>query len=381
MKIDKYKKAISVILDCNPKDIFLYWKGRVALYAILKAMNIGKGDEVILPAFTCVVVPNAILYLGAVPVYVDIEKKTYNMDISKVDSAITKKTKAIISQNTFGLTSNLESLLDIAAKFNLFTIEDCAHGFGGFYKGKPNGAYCDAAFFSTQWNKPYSTGVGGILLVNKENLKEKVQALESSKINASLSEKFSLSILLLLKRLLIHESTYYRAINVYRYFSRKNFVVGSNELIEISNIVMPNNYFKNISDIQVSAGLKSLKNLAALNKLRKENARVYNGFLKRNNKVSISDDLITDHLFLKFPLLVSDRESFFQLARKANVILGDWFLSPIHPVKRNLTFWKFEANKFPNAVYISEHIVNLPTEVKNTDKIIQFLTKNLDLVL
>ena len=84
MKANKYKKAIASILECSPDNIFLYWKGRVALYAILKAMGVKEGDEVIVPAFTCIVVPNAVIYLGAKPVYVDISVEDYNTDINKL---------------------------------------------------------------------------------------------------------------------------------------------------------------------------------------------------------------------------------------------------------------------------------------------------------
>ena len=72
MSADHYRQKIASVLKCHPEQVFLYWKGRVALYAVLKAMGIREGDEVIIPAFTCVVVPNAILYLSAKPVYVDI---------------------------------------------------------------------------------------------------------------------------------------------------------------------------------------------------------------------------------------------------------------------------------------------------------------------
>ncbi len=170
----KYKKALASILKCSEHNVFLYWKGRVALYAILKSLDLSEGDEVILPAFTCVVVPNAIIYAGLKPVYVDISPKTLNMDISLVKDAITDKTKVILCQNTFGLSSNIEEIILIAKKFNLITIEDCTHGFGGTYKGKPNGSFCDAAFFSSQWNKPFSTGIGGFLLVNNEKILTKV---------------------------------------------------------------------------------------------------------------------------------------------------------------------------------------------------------------
>ncbi len=74
----KYKVLISQFLECDPGKIFLYWKGRVALYAILKAMELNKDDEVIIPALTCVVVPNAIIYAGLKPVYIDVEESTFN---------------------------------------------------------------------------------------------------------------------------------------------------------------------------------------------------------------------------------------------------------------------------------------------------------------
>ena len=90
MNSEKYKKEIAAILESNSNNIFLYWKGRVALYAFLKSLGLQKDDEVIIPAFTCVVVPNAIIYAGLKPVYVDISTKTFNMDISVVEKSITR---------------------------------------------------------------------------------------------------------------------------------------------------------------------------------------------------------------------------------------------------------------------------------------------------
>ena len=210
MKNAEYKKAIASVLECEANKIFLYWKGRVALFAALTSMGVKKGDEVILPAYTCVVVPNAILYLGAIPIYVDISEDDYNLDISKLENAITSKTKVIICQNTFGLSTNLEQILRIAKKNNIFTIEDCTHGFGGYYDGKPNGSFCDAAYFSTQWNKPISTGIGGILLVNNKQLLDGVIKLESKKIKPTIVDTISLSLLLLSRKLFINKYSYYR---------------------------------------------------------------------------------------------------------------------------------------------------------------------------
>ena len=83
-----FKSYIANYLGINPQNVFLFWKGRVALYAILKAIGIKEEDEIILPAFTCVVAVNPIIYLGAKPVYVDIDPKTYNIDPNKIKEKI-----------------------------------------------------------------------------------------------------------------------------------------------------------------------------------------------------------------------------------------------------------------------------------------------------
>ena len=142
-------------------DPLTFWKGRVALFCFLRSLKLTDGDEVLMPGLTCVVVPNAIIYAGLVPIYLDIQPDTFNLDPDLIESKITSRTKVIIIQNTFGLSSNIEKIISIAKKYNLITIDDCTHGFGGTYNGKPNGSFTDAAFYSSQWNKPFSTVLGG----------------------------------------------------------------------------------------------------------------------------------------------------------------------------------------------------------------------------
>ena len=159
---DDFRRAVSEHVGVPPEHITLFWKGRVALYAILRALGIGRGDEVIVPAFTCVAVPNAVLYTGAVPVYADIDEATYTLDPASVAAAMSPRTRAVLAQNTFGLSSDIEALSALAAPRGAVVIDDCTHGLGGAYRGQPNGAAADAAFYSTQWSKPISTGLGGI---------------------------------------------------------------------------------------------------------------------------------------------------------------------------------------------------------------------------
>ena len=380
MKDNNYKKVIASILKCKQDQIFLYWKGRVALYAILKAMGIKEGDEIVLPAFTCVVVPNAILYLGARPVYVDISPENYNINIDLLENAITTRTKVIICQNTFGLSSNVEEIIQIANRHNIFTIEDCTHGFSGYYKGKPNGSYCDAAFYSTQWNKPFSTGIGGFLVVNNPGLIKKVKQLESKKVKPSLTDKYILTFLLFFNRYFVNRYTYWTMVKFYRFLSKSNLILGSNQGGEISGIEMPKNYCKDISSVQVNAGISHLSQLEKVNKSRKKNAVDYTQFLKLQSKIFVKENLFDNHLFLKYPLLVKNRKLFLKLAEKEKITLGDWFLSPLHPVKGNLELWNFNSEFFPQGTGISKKIVNLPTDIKDNSKVLEFLTRNIDMI-
>jgi dTDP-4-amino-4,6-dideoxygalactose transaminase len=380
MNEQTFKSKIASILKCNTDQIFLYWKGRVALFAILKAMDINEGDEVILPAFTCVVVPNAILYLKAKPVYVDITADEYSIDINLLEKSITKKTKVIICQNTFGLSSNIDKILQIAKQYNLLTIEDCTHGFGGFYKGKPNGSYCDAAFYSTQWNKPFSTGIGGFLVVNDNELIDKIKAFEEQKIQPSFKERLFLSSLLILNRYLINRFTYWSLLKFYRFLSKKNLVIGSNRGEELSEVKMPVDYFKDISSVQIKAGVKELSKLNSINKIRRNNGMDYTRYLKSKYKTHVNESLFENHLFLKYPILVKDRNLFLRLAEEDKISLGDWFLSPLHPVKENLEQWGFKRESYPVANRISEKILNLPTDIKDNTSVIKFLSKHLELL-
>ena len=136
---DGFRSRIGETIGVSPEHIALFAKGRVALYAVLRALDIEPGDEVILPAFTCVAVPNAILYARARPVYVDIRPDTYTIDPTAVEEAIGARTRVILAQNTFGLSADLAALESIAARNGLTVVDDCTHGLGGRYRGLPNG--------------------------------------------------------------------------------------------------------------------------------------------------------------------------------------------------------------------------------------------------
>lgn len=377
----KYQDKIAEKLDAQAKSVFLYWKGRVGLYAILKAMKIQKGDEVIQQAFTCVVVPNAVIYAKATPVYVDIEKDTLNTSLKRINEKVTENTKCIIIQNTFGLSSEVEEIVAFAKEKGIYTIEDCTHGFGGTYNGKPNGTYCDAAFYSSQWNKPFSTGIGGMVLINNESLLKSINEVNKDLIQPSGFKNFQLSLLIKARKYLITGGTYWFLLKLYRFLSKKGWVIGSSDQKEITSIEMPENYFMDASKVQFKNGIKAIKKLDQQLKARKRNALNFHTFLKEKNKFHYPESTIENHSFLKYPIFVKNRSEFMEKAEKNKIPLGDWFESMLHPVNQDLSPWSLNENEFGNAREAAAHILNLPTDTNNPKKVLRFLEQNIgDLV-
>jgi len=360
--------------------LMCFFKGRVALYTLLHEMGIGEGDQVLMPAYTCVVVPNAVLYLGAEPLYTDIELSSFSVTPASVENAVTESTKVVLCQNTYGLSAHVDEIVNLCRKRGIRTIEDCTHGFGGTYKGKRNGSYCDAAFYSSQWNKPFSTGVGGYALVNDASLAPKVKAFTDALPQPSLKTQVMLWVLLKV-RSLVTPSTYYTMVNAYRWLSKKNLVTGSSSGEEIEGTTMPKDYLLGMSTVQRKAAQKAIKKLPALNALRKANAIIFTQYLSEHGLNHVKPKYHNDHLFLKYPLLVKDRNAFFHYAQEAHIPLGDWFISPLHPVTGDLSEWGFDLERYPNAVFAAAHVVNLPTDTHHPDKVIEFLEKHTDLIL
>ena len=388
MYVEAFRESFKQYLGLFP---FLFWKGRVALYSILKSLDLKPGDEVILPAFTCVVVPNPIIYLGLKPIYVDIDPLTFTINVEEIEKKITERTRVLIAQNTFGLPADIDPIKGIAEKYNLFVVEDAAHGFGSKYKEKKSGTLADATFFSTQWNKPFSTGIGGIAVTTREDLAQKLKKLEEQAVKPSLKEELFLKTLLKVREKFLNPNVYWSAVKIYRKLSEWNLILGSSQGYELEKPVEPPNFLKGFTETQAKEGLKYFQ---------KENGEYkIDKLIKHRQKVaSLYKEILTDlgfeppyeppyaeHTYLKFPLLVKNREKIFRLAEENRIELGDWFLSPIHPIKRNFHLWYYRYGENPIGEFASRHIVNLPTHERidenYIDRIAEFLRKNKDEII
>jgi perosamine synthetase len=153
--------------------------GSVALEVAVAALDIGPGDEVILPSFTIISCAAPIVRVGAIPVLVDADPVTWNMNIDDLESKITSRTKAIMVVHIYGLPVDMDPVLALAAKHDLKIIEDAAEMHGQTYKGKPCGSFGDLSVFSFYPNKHVTTGEGGMVLTNDDALAERCRSLRN----------------------------------------------------------------------------------------------------------------------------------------------------------------------------------------------------------
>lgn len=153
--------------------------GTSALHVTLASLGIRPGDEVILPTFTMIATINAVIYCGATPVLVDADSDTWNIDVSKIEEKITKKTKAIIVVHTYGMPADMDKIITIARKRKLFVVEDASEAHGGEYKGKRVGGIGDVGAFSLYANKLVTTGEGGIVTTNDPGVAKRARLLRN----------------------------------------------------------------------------------------------------------------------------------------------------------------------------------------------------------
>jgi dTDP-4-amino-4,6-dideoxygalactose transaminase len=359
---------------------FGFWKGRVALYAILKAAGVGQGDEVVLPGYTCVMNVNPIKYLGAKPVYVDIEPKTFNINPELLAKHITGRTKAIIAQHTYGYTCDMDALMDIAGRKGLMVIEDCCLCLGSRYKGKLAGTFGRAAYFSFQWNKPYTTGLGGMALVNDKALSGKVDELVSSDAHQpGFAEVLMLWAELCAYRTLVYPRTTALAQNIFRYLTSRGAVVGSSAQREFQP-VMPADFFKRMGWMQARSGLGRLKMLDANIAHREKMVRLYDKLLgEKGWRVGEFDKGVMQPVMVRYPVRVTEKSRALAEASKAGVELGSWFECPLHPKETPMEIYDYKTGMCPEAERASSQVVNLPLHPRTNERTIrrtvEFITR------
>jgi len=299
--------------------------GTAALHLALTALNIKRGDEVIIPTLTFASVANAVIYTGAKPVFVDSHPDYWCINPNELEEKITENAKAIIPVHLYGHPCDMDPIMKIAKKHNLYVIEDCAEAHGAEYKGRRVGTFGDVACFSFYGNKIITTGEGGMCLANNDELAQKIRMLRDH--GMSLEKRYW------------HE------------------VIGFNY---------------RMTNLQAALGVAQLERIDKFIERKREIAKFYNSLLKDVNGVILHPEMSwAKNVYWLYSILIDEEK--FNLSRDQLMIrLAESgietrrFFYPIHtmpPYKKYVgcdTF--FVANK------LSSMGINLPSSVRLTEE-------------
>jgi len=343
---------------------FAFWKGRVALYAILRSLGVGVGDEVILPGYTCVMNVNPIKYVGATPIYADIEPLTYNVIPDLIEKAITPRTKAIIAQHTYGYPCEMDEILEIGRRRGLPVIEDCCLSLGSTYKGRLCGTMGVAAYWSFQWNKPFTMGLGGVACTADRELAGRIESLcAESLVRPSAKTAGMLALQRTIYRAFIYPRTTALATRLFRWLTRVGLVVGSSSTEEFSP-TMPDGFFMGMSDSQAKAGLRQTRKIDRNISHRRRMRQLYEELLRERNCPVVDLPEYVDPVLVRYPVRVADKARAVAEAPGRLVELGTWFECPLHPIETPMEAYDYIVGMCPEAEKACREVVNLPMHVR-----------------
>ena len=357
-----------------------FWKGRVALYAILKSLGIGPGDTVVVPGYTCVVVPAAVYFAGAKPVYADIDPATFNATLAEIQRACQQQPiRAIVIQHTYGLPADIGPIRRWAAERDIYLIEDCCHALGSRYREitaeqsetqstssesgetwQRVGQLADASFFSSQWSKPIPTGLGGWAVTQDADLAEKLRQFQQTEcVSPQWSEAKLLKLQVWMYRRFFRPALYWKAQAMLRWLSKRGFMVGSSTTGELQ-MQQSADYAKQMTTWQQKLIMRGLQNISAQQSQRKDLQSLYDELLTKAGLPVLKIPTYADPVLLRYPVRVAEKQNVLAAAKAARIELGDWFDHPLHPAGLDLEPLGWETGLCPHGEQAAAEVVNLP---------------------
>lgn len=350
--------------------------GRQATFDVLRAHGVKAGDEVIIQAFTCIAVPEPILWTGATPIYADITPGTYNIDPEDVRAKITDKTKALIVQHTFGIPAQIEELQRIAKEHSLLLIEDCAHGLGGTHKGKPLGTFGDVAILSFGRDKVISSVYGGAVVSKNQPFIHRIQQYAKGRPLPPATWVIQQLLHPLLFSLIT--PTYFMG------------GVGKVLLVALQKIGLLSKAVATQERVGRRPAHIGYRFSPALGHLLRLQVRELRRFTERRQQIvgQYMQALVgvvplpdipkeSAPAWLRFPLQIRDPKKMHREARREEMLLGDWYDAPLVPGTCSIEAFHYTAGSCPNAEKAARHVINLPTYPLLTDaqvnRVIEFV--------
>jgi dTDP-4-amino-4,6-dideoxygalactose transaminase len=234
---------------------------------------------------------------------------------------------------------------------------------GGSYHGRANGTVADAAFFSTQWSKPISTGLGGVALTCDHEIAARIAEVISGFPRPGFAQQTMLGAQLLVQPLVNHPPLYYPLVGVYRFLTqRMGLSVGSSVPQELARGDMPDGYCQQMGRLQRGIWNRRISSLATTVANRQGVARHYDEIVAETGIVPPARPAFAEHAMLRYAVRVADKRLVLETARRHRMPVGDWFSSPLHPLECGWQQWGYEPGQCPLAEKACAELVNFFTD-------------------
>ncbi len=309
-----------------------------AMHISLAAAGFKSGDEAIVPAFTWISTANVVEHLGGKVVFCDIDLDTFNINVDHIESKITKKTRAILPVHLFGLSADMDPILELANKYNLIVIEDAACGFGSYYKGIHVGNFGDTGCFSFHPRKAITTGEGGMITTSSDSLSKKLNRLRDHGAEAS---------------------------DLQRHLGDKPYLLADH----------PDAGFnQRMTDIQAALGSSQMDRANQISKERKRLAKIYDEELSAISWLKLPNVPENyDHGYQSYPCIFSpekiSEKNIVKINQGRNSLMNELLAKGIstrpathavHMLKYYSNKYNISPNDYPNSWFANECSISLP---------------------
>jgi len=380
--VDSYERAFSRTILGQDLPALAFWKGRIALWAILHAVDLKEIDEIVLQAYTCEMVPIAAKFAGLKCRYVDVEEGCFNASVRTIAGAVTAETRAVLCQHTYGIPQEMRKLASLLAEQQITLMEDCCQLIETESILKTLVTTGATAFFSTQWNKPFSTGLGGMAVFSSHDL---YNAARNSRRAFSRDDdkKRAKSLLcqVILHDLTVNRYTRNLIAHLYRWAQRSGIVQGTNTVEEYGDI-LPAHYLRGGINVQAVFGLAELRRWRKNVDHRRGLTRFYLQHLASlGEEIVISRTAHEDECALwAIPLLVDNKQEILRRATRSWLPIGTWFdHTPVHLDPPTAARYDYELGQCPLSERMCSCEIHLPTApwvtIRKAKKVIQLLQK------
>lgn len=362
-KLKKARRAFAQLVGGEENTTFLVDSGRTALTLALRSLQLAESDEVVIQAFSCIVVPNSVLQAGLRPLIADVELNTANIDLGQAEHLISKKTRALVIQHTMGSVCDMESVMRFCKKHNLVLIEDCAHALGAYYSYQgalyPVGSLGDMAMYSFGRDKVISTTIGGVMRINNQKYLSQARELHLQLDRMSYKREFRALWYIIICTFLVRPLYYFFYMGkAALYYSQK---LGLVEPVYTSREEGLTRILENPSLYSARFASVLLRQIQHFDAIQSHRQHIYNVYKK------VLPEGFPSHNYFRFSIAVPDPEKYSSIIHtlryEEQVLVGKWYDAVFLPARQaDFSTIGYSPSSTPVALQMSStYILNLPT--------------------